>query len=117
MTSSTGGQKGSKDARFDLIPVGPLTEVAKLYGFGATKYADRNWEKGYDWSLSYAALMRHVTQFWSGEDVDQETNLSHLASVVFHALAMMEWSKTHPEFDDRPTTHRQVVTGHGVEEG
>ena len=101
-TSSTGGQKGSKAARFDLIPVGPLTDVAKLYGFGATKYDDRNWEKGYDWSLSYAALMRHVTQFWNGEDLDEETQLPHLASVVFHALAMMEWLKTHPEFDNRP---------------
>lgn len=101
-TSSTGGQKGVKPARFDLIPIGPLTELAKLYGYGATKYADRNWEKGYEFSKSYAALMRHLTQWWEGEDVDPEHFLSHLSSVVFHAFAMMEWINTHPEFDDRP---------------
>ena len=101
MTSSTGGQKGSKLARFDLIPVGPLTELAKLYGKGAEKYDDRNWELGYDWSLSYAAMQRHANLFWSGEDYDEETGAPHLASVIFHAMAMLEFMRTHPEFDNR----------------
>lgn len=100
--SSTGGQKGSKEQRFDLIPVGPLTELATLYGRGARKYADRNWELGYEYHLSYAALMRHLTQWWSGQDEDEETGVSHLASVVFHAFALMEFLKTHPDFDNRP---------------
>lgn len=99
---TTGGQKGQKLARFDLIPVQPLTEVAKLYGAGAQKYADRNWEKGYAWSLSYGALMRHVTQFWDGESMDSETKRHHLASVIFHCLALMQFERTHPELDDRP---------------
>src|SRR5690625_7397406 len=60
VTSDTGGQKGSKKARFDLIPVVPLWEVAEVYGKGAEKYEDRNWERGYDWSLSFAALRRHA---------------------------------------------------------
>lgn len=102
LVSSTGGEKGSKLARFDLIPVRPLTDVARLYGRGAEKYADRNWELGYDWSLSYAALQRHVTQFWGGEDYDEETGAPHLACVVFHALALLEFMDTHPEFDNRP---------------
>ena len=98
----TGGQKGSKAARFDLLPPGPLWKVAELYGRGAEKYAPRNWQRGYDWSLSFAAMMRHAWQFWRGEDVDPETGCPHLASVVFHAFAMMEFSDTHPELDDRP---------------
>lgn len=102
VTSDTGGQKGSKPARFDLIPKTPLWQVAELYGRGAQKYEDRNWERGYDWHLSFAALNRHLWQFWSGEDDDTETGAPHLASVIFHAMAMMEWRYTHPEFDDRP---------------
>lgn len=98
----TGGQKGSKPARFDLIPVAPLWEVAELYGEGAKKYEDRNWERGYDWSLSYAALLRHLFLFWQGQDTDAETGKHHLASVVFHAFAMMEFGRTHPEKDNRP---------------
>ena len=33
--SSTGGEKGTKPERFDLIPVGPLTQVARHFGVGA----------------------------------------------------------------------------------
>lgn len=97
----TGGEKGSKPVRMDLIPVEPLWEVAKLYGKGAEKYATHNWRRGYDWSLSYAAMMRHATQFWNGESHDEETGCHHLSSVIFHALALMEFEKTHPELDDR----------------
>lgn len=102
ITSSTGGQKGSKQARYDLIPAGPLRLVAELYGKGAEKYDDRNWELGYDWNLSFAALQRHAWQFWNGEDLDQETGKPHLASVIFHAMALLEFMETHPEFDNRP---------------
>lgn len=97
----TGGKKGSKMERYDLIPVRPLAAVARLYGFGAKKYTDRNWEKSYRFSLSYAALQRHLNAFWGGEDIDPESGQPHLASAVFHCFAMLEWSRTHPEQDDR----------------
>lgn len=102
VNEETGGEKGQKEARFDLIPVDPLWQVAELYGKGAKKYAERNWERGYDWNLSYQAMMRHANQFWSGESVDGETKCHHLASVIFHAMALMEFEKTHPELDNRP---------------
>jgi hypothetical protein len=103
---TTGGEKGQKIARFDLIPVEPLWEVAVLFGVGAQKYSERNWERGYKWSLSYAALERHLNLFWKGEDYDPPppggTGRHHLASVIFHAMALMEYGTTHPELDDRP---------------
>lgn len=99
--SSTGAEKGVKRARFSLLPMVALTEVAEHYGVGATKYEDHNMRRGYEWSKSYDALMRHTTQFWSGEDRDEETGSKHLAAVVFHALTLMEFMETHPEFDDR----------------
>lgn len=102
--SATGGEKGMKSARFDLVPVGPLTTVARLYSKGAEKYADHNWRHGYEWSKSYAALMRHATQFWNGEDNDAETELPHMASVVFHALALLEFMERHRDYDDRAFT-------------
>ena len=86
---NTGGQKGSKLARFDLVPMDALWEVAEVYGRGAAKYADRNWEKGYKWGLSVAALMRHLTARLNGEVRDEETGARHLAQVVWHALALL----------------------------
>lgn len=100
-TSSTGGEKGVKDARFDLIPIGPLTQLARLYGRGAEKYDSHNWRRGYEWSKSYAAMMRHATQFWGGENIDEEMDLPHLTAVIFHAMALLEFMENHQQFDDR----------------
>jgi len=97
----TGAQKGSKLARYDLVPPRSLKAVAEHFGKGAKKYDARNWEKGVDWSLSYAALMRHITQWWSGEDFDEDDN-PHLSAVAWHAMALIEYAVTHPELDDRP---------------
>lgn len=104
VTSSTGGVKEIKLARFDLIPVDPLVLLAEHYGRGAEKYAPRNWERGYDWSLSYASLNRHLLAFWGGEDVDEETGSLHLTAATWHAIALTEFHLKHAEFDDRPTT-------------
>jgi hypothetical protein len=98
----TGGAKGKKLARFDLIPAYPLWELARLYGVGASKYADRNWERGFLWSLAFAAMQRHAWLFWSGESLDPETRCHHLASVVFHAFALMEFEYRNHGVDDRP---------------
>lgn len=104
VNATTGGAKGSKPERYDLLPWPELAELARLYGKGAEKYEDRNWEKGYDVSLSFAALMRHLTLFWNGIDYDDETHCHHLASVMFHAAAMMRFTNgTYPkELDNRP---------------
>jgi hypothetical protein len=99
--SSTGGEKGTKEERYDLIPTEALALVAKLYGFGAKKYAEHNWRRGYEWSKSYAAMRRHEAEFWRGVDLDPETGLPHLAAVVFHALTLMTFMEEQRSFDDR----------------
>ena len=90
--------------RYDLIPAYPLEQLARLYTFGATKYADNNWRKGLRWGRCFAAMMRHAWLWWGGEDCDKETGLSHMAAVAFCAFSLMEFSKTHKEFDDRVKT-------------
>lgn len=102
-TSSTGGRKAVKRARFDLLPARALWEVAEHFGSGAEKYGDSNWEKGIEWSKFFQAMQRHAWLFWSGEDYDPGMNSKHLAAVVFHALVLMESMEIHPEFDDRLT--------------
>lgn len=97
----TGGEKGSKIERFDLIPVYPLTVLAKHYGLGALKYDSNQWRKGYEYSLSYAALQRHLTAWWNGEDLDPEFGDSHLAAVAWHAFTLLQFEKDFPEMDDR----------------
>lgn len=99
--SPTGGEKGVKPERFDLLPVEALSSIARLYGVGAKKYASHNWRRGYDWSKSYAAMMRHANLFWSGEDIDPETGEPHMAAVAFHAMTLIVFMQEQPKFDDR----------------
>ena len=129
-TSATGAQKGVKDQRFDLIPSGPLTELAHHYGVGARKYAEHNWRHGYEWSKSYTALQRHLNAFWGGEDLDEcpasgegcssvtnegepfisqnpgktcynHTGNHHLVAAAWHCFALLEFKDRFPEYDDR----------------
>ena len=88
--------------RYDLIPIYSFEELVKVFTFGSRKYDDRNWERGMAWGRVYAALLRHLTAFWRGEDLDPESGLSHLAHVVWNAMALLEFTKTHRELDDRP---------------
>ena len=69
-TSETGGMKGVKLERFDLIPVGPLWDLATLYGRGAAKYVEHKFRKGSEWSKSYSALQRHANAWARGESWD-----------------------------------------------
>lgn len=101
MPNNEGTKYDGDKLRYDLIPTGPLAEVAKVYTIGAKKYDDRNWELGLKWGRVYGALQRHANAFWSGERLDPKDGQHHLASVVWCALALMEYERTHPELDDR----------------
>ena len=70
-------------ARYDLIPPEIEEAIAQVLTFGATKYGQRNWEKGMAWGRPYAALRRHMGAWWSGEDKDPETGMPH----TWHAAA------------------------------
>lgn len=97
----TGGRKGTKLARFDLIPAEALEALAEVYGSGAKKYDDRNWEKGYRYGLSFAAMMRHAWAWWRGEDNDPESGHSHMAHVMWHAATLFTFRRRGSGTDDR----------------
>lgn len=105
VNETTGGQKGAKLQRFGSIPATILLELAEHYGKGVRKYPDTqlgpNYSRGYDWHLSYEAAMRHLTQFWAGEDLDEETGSKHVIAAAWHCLALALFMETHPELDDR----------------
>lgn len=98
----------SEKLRVDLIPVGPLKNLADVYTKGAKKYGDNNWRKGMKWSRFYGALIRHILEWWDGEEYDKEDGQHHLDSVAFCAFALREYVKTHPEFDDRPSNTKNT---------
>lgn len=86
--AATGGEKGLKIDRYDLIPPEFEEALAVHYGQGAKKYADRNWEKGYDWNLSYRSVRSHLNAWLRGEDNDPETGTNHLICSIWHLIAL-----------------------------
>ena len=102
--SESGGEKGVKPERYDLLPKPALDALSRVYAYGATKYDDHNWRRGYEWSKSYAAAQRHLTAFWDGETNDPESGLPHVAHAMFHMAALLTWLEGDGEggqYDDR----------------
>lgn len=101
---NTGGQKGQKPCRMELIPPDVLWRLGLVYGKGAQKYADDNWLKGYSWRLSIGALKRHLAQFEMGEYLDKDDGEPHLAHAMFHCATLMEFHRLGRGTDDRQVT-------------
>jgi len=105
MIAQRATEPGSKfDAgkpRLDLIAPEFLLDIGKVLDFGAQKYGDRNWERGMSWSRAYAALQRHMLAWWSGEAVDAETGLSHLAHAGCCLMFLAAFEKRGAGTDDR----------------
>jgi hypothetical protein len=99
--AKTGGEKGEKPEMLGFVDPNALLDVARVAGFGAKKYAPFNFTKGYDWSLSYNALLRHVLAFLAGEDLDDESGLPHLAHAAWHCLALLTFWRFNRGTDDR----------------
>lgn len=102
--SATGGEKGQKDIQLHCLPWEALQELGRVYAFGSQKYADYNMRRGYDFSLSFDAMQRHLWAWWAGEEVDPESGLSHMAHVAWHALTLGLFGsdERYAQFDDRP---------------
>lgn len=100
--------------RYDLLPPEFLHATSVVLTFGASKYADRNWEKGLRYGRVFGGLMRHLWAWWGGKastnksfvfgELDPETNYSHL----WHASCCLAFLITYEargmsKFDDRST--------------
>lgn len=86
---TAGRGDASKNDRLDGKPplelVHPdfVTAVARVAAYGAAKYGRWNWLRGKELSRDYGAALRHLMAWASGEDLDPESGLPHLA----HAAA------------------------------
>lgn len=87
--------------RMSLLPYQPLLEVVKVLEFGAKKYGDYNWRGGMDWMRLIDAALRHCFAWLSGENVDKESGLDHLAHAACNLLFLLQYKKDYPERDTR----------------
>ena len=85
-----------------LIPPDVILRLARVYQYGAKKYAPRNWEKGMDWSRMYDSAMRHLLAFWDGEDIDSESGLPHIDHALWNVAGLAHYAAFYRDRDDRP---------------
>lgn len=104
--------------RMDLIPPILLKGVATILQFGAEveEYGDRNWEEGLKYGRVFGALMRHMWDWWDGENLDNKSGKSHLwhAGCCLAFLMHYESRKLqYSAFDNRPTSYMSTITMDG----
>lgn len=99
---STGGVKhDSGKPRLDLLPFDALEEVSKALNYGASKYETHNWRKGFDYSRLIGATLRHIGAWQNGQDLDEESGVSHLAHAATNLLFLIALQKEGNGKDDR----------------
>lgn len=107
MTELTVGTKFDQGKlRWDLIPP-EFEEVVKVITYGATKYEDRNWERGINYGRLIAATLRHLYAWIRGETNDPETGLHHLAHAGCDLMFLLTYEmRGMNAFDDRAIRRR-----------
>lgn len=102
-TPETDGRKDDAGKpRHDLIPPELPDAVAQVLAFGAGKYGERNWERGMNWGRPFAAMMRHMWAWWSGEKADPETGMPHLWHAACCIAFLIAYENRNIGIDDRP---------------
>ena len=85
------------------IPYEPLTDIAKVFEYGAIKYGQHNFKGGMKWSKMVGSILRHTYKFMNGENLDDESGLPHLAHAGACVMMLLYFYKHHPDLDDRAT--------------
>jgi hypothetical protein len=90
------GVKGDAEKpRWDLLPYDALAPVVRVLTFGARKYSDDNWQHVPNARRRYfAAAMRHLSAWITGEKVDPESGENHLAHAIC-CLLIIFWHDLH----------------------
>jgi hypothetical protein len=99
---NTGIKYDQHKPRFDLLPYDALNEIAKVFSYGAIKYEPRNWEKGMSWSRVFASMQRHLSAWFHGNNIDSDSNMSHLSHAACCALYLLAFECRREGIDDRP---------------
>jgi hypothetical protein len=107
-----GGIKHDQDKiDFALLPLISTTEVVKVWTFGKKKYSAWNWTNGFLFSRPYAAALRHIFAWFTGQTYDPETGIHHLAHAICCLQMLIEFEITGTGEDDRRKTYKPNEEG------
>lgn len=94
---------GVKKPSAQFIPPVAIVEESVVMALGAKKYGAFNWQDDpVDATTYYSAAIRHLLQWFSGEDNDPESGSSHLAHVRACMAILIDAQASGALIDDRP---------------
>lgn len=77
---------------WSLLPMECIEEVVEILGFGRDKYGRDNWKllnSEEDLNRIYSAMIRHIVSYKSGDKIDSESGMSHLAHAMCNMVFLM----------------------------
>lgn len=103
----TGGRKGMRIVRYDLIPPEALAEIAACFGKNLEKYENdengkANYELGMPYSWHMRAALTHIEKWRSGVDFDEDDDIHHLAHAATLLMFLLTYQARDIGTDDRP---------------
>lgn len=88
---------------FSTIPQPVMAMVGLAMMEGARKYGRHNYRSaGIRASVYFDALMRHMTAWWEGEDIDPDSGLPHPVKAIATLAVLMDCIMSGNIVDDRP---------------
>lgn len=94
---------GSRKVGLSGIPRQVLYEVALGMLEGALKYARHNYRiAGVRASVYYDANNRHMDAWWEGQDLDPDSQLSHVTKAIASLIVLRDSMLAGNWYDDRP---------------
>lgn len=94
---------GIKKAPLSTVSAPVLMEVGVAMMEGARKYGRHNYrEVGVRGSVYYDATMRHLMDWWEGEDIDPYSGLSHITKAIASLTVLRDSMIRNNWVDDRP---------------
>jgi hypothetical protein len=81
---------GRVKPRLSLLPQLALLETAKVFTYGADKYDEYNFSQGARNTTYIDASLRHVNKYLCNNDIDDESNLYHLAHAISNLMMALD---------------------------
>lgn len=86
-----------------LVPATAIIEESMAFADGEKKYSKANWRQYPVSASTYInAALRHIMQWYDGEDIDPSSGVSHLAHARSNLAILIDTKHCGTLIDDRP---------------
>jgi hypothetical protein len=90
--------------RWSLLPLLEVKEILRVLEFGAKRYGANNWKQVRPARRYLDAAYRHLVAYTSGEKIDPESGISHLAHLGCNILFLLWFERNGINLDEEEKT-------------